>query len=99
MCSYQKEYFFKKVAVIHGKGEFAKRKGNISNIPVEADAVCIKLPWPANNNGLVLAKLKSQLRYQGYVYFEPVRPSAIMKLWTISKEKTTFIKIFSFLMV
>ena len=39
-----KRIFFKKVAVIHGKGEFEKRKGNISNIPVEADTVCIKLP-------------------------------------------------------
>ena len=30
---------FKKVAIMHGKGEFAKIKRNICNIPVETDTV------------------------------------------------------------
>ena len=87
-----KRIFFKKVAVMHGKVEFAKRKGNISNIAVEADTVCIKLPRPTNNNGLVLAKLKSELRYQGYVYSEPVRPPVIYEALNYLKRKNNFYK-------
>ena len=47
-----KKILFKKVALMHGKREFAKTKGNICNIPVETDAVCNVLPRPVNNNGL-----------------------------------------------
>ena len=47
-----KKILFKKVALMHGKREFAKTKGNICNIPVETDTVCNVLPRPVNNNGL-----------------------------------------------
>ena len=53
-----KRIMFKKVAIMHGKREFAKIKGNISNIPAETDSVCYVLPRPVNNNGLVIVKLK-----------------------------------------
>ena len=67
----------KKVPIIHGKLEFTKIKGNICNIPVETDTGCNVLPRPINNNELVTVKRKLHLRYGGYVYFEPVHPSAI----------------------
>ena len=97
-----KRILFKKVAIMHGKGEFGKLKRNICNIPVETDTVCNVLPRPVNNNGLVLVKLKRYLRYWRYVYFKPIRPSAISAIYelsTILKEKATFIKIFLFPMV
>ena len=31
------------------------------------------LPRPAYLNGLIMVKLKGDLKYKGYVYFEPVR--------------------------
>ena len=54
---------FRKVAIMHGKGEFAKVKGNICNIHIETDNVCNELPRPVNNNKLVIVKLKYHLRY------------------------------------
>ena len=58
-----KRILFKKVAIMHGKGEFAKIKRNISNIPVDTDTVCNVLPRPINNNGLALVKLNHHLIY------------------------------------
>ena len=58
-----KRMLFRKVAIMHGKGEFAKIKGNICNIPIETDNVCNELPRPVNNNKLVIVKLKYHLRY------------------------------------
>ena len=55
--------FFKKVVILYRKGEFAKIKGNISNIPVETDTVCKVLPRTVNNNGLVNNKLRRHLRH------------------------------------
>ena len=57
------------------------------NILVETDTVCNMLPRPINNNRLVLVKLKRYLRYRGYVYFEPVRPSAIYEALNYLKRK------------
>ena len=34
--SSSKRILFKKIAVIHGKGEFFKIKGSICNVPIEA---------------------------------------------------------------
>ena len=31
-----KRIIFKKISIMHGKGEFSKVKGNICNIPIEA---------------------------------------------------------------
>ena len=72
-----KRTLFKKVLIMHGKGELAKINGNVCNIPEETDTVCNVLPRPVINNGLVTVKVKCHLRYRGYVYLEPVRPSAI----------------------
>ena len=58
-----KRILSKKVAILRGKGDFAKIMGNICNIPVETDTVYNVLPKPINNNGLEFAKLKRNLRY------------------------------------
>ena len=66
---------FKKIAIMHGKGEFSNIKGSICNIPIEALNICNILPRPAISNGLIVAQLKRALKYRGHVYFEqPVCP-------------------------
>ena len=42
---------FKKIAIMHVKGEFAKIKGSICNIPIAAVNICNILPRPADSNG------------------------------------------------
>ena len=70
----KKKFFFfkwvryKKIAIMHGKGKFAKIKGSICNIPIETANMCNILPRPADSNGLIVVKLKQDLRYRGYVY-------------------------------
>ena len=61
---------------MHEKKEFAKIKGSICNIPIEAENICkiLPRPAPADWNGLIMVKLKRDLKYTGYVYFDPVRP-------------------------
>ena len=64
---------------MHGKGEFAKIKGSICNIPIEAANIFSILPRPADSNRLIVVKLKRDLQYRGHVYFEPVRPNIIYR--------------------
>ena len=52
---------------------FSKIKGTIYNVTTASAEVCTVLPRPADSNGLIVIKLKQDLRYRGYVYFEPVR--------------------------
>ena len=94
-----KRILFKNVEIIHGKEKFAKIKGNICNIPVEADTVSNVLQRPINNNGLVLVKRQRHSRYRGYVYFETVLSSAIYDALNYLKRKNKFYKIFRFPMV
>ena len=56
-----------------GKGEFAKIKGSICNIPIETANISNILSRPIDSNRLMLVKLKRDLKYSGYVYFKPVR--------------------------
>ena len=72
-----KRIFFKKISVMHEKGEFSKIKGSICNIPIEASSICNILPRPAVSNELIVVKLKRDLKYRGHVYFEPVRQHII----------------------
>ena len=72
-----KRILFKKVAIMHGKGEFTKTKGNIYNIPVEKENVCNVLFRLVDNNGLIIVKLNRHLKYQGHAYFKPVLPAAV----------------------
>ena len=58
---------FKKIAIMYEKGEFSNIKGTICNVPVETSDVC------RPTDGLVLVKLKHDLRCRRHVYFESVR--------------------------
>lgn len=55
-----KRILFKKIAVVHGKGEFSKIKDTICNVPIEVDQTCIVLPRGSDSNGVVFVKLKQQ---------------------------------------
>ena len=57
---------------------------------VETDTVWNVLSRPVNNNGLVIVKLKRYLRYRGYAYFEPVRPSVTYEALNYLKRKNKF---------
>ena len=58
-----------------GKGEFAKIKGSICNIPIEVANIYNIFPRPADSNGFIVVKLRQDVKYRGYVYFESVRPN------------------------
>ena len=60
---------FKKVPIMHGKGQFAKIKGRIFNVPIETSNIFKVLPRPTDSNGLILVKLKRYLKYQGHAIF------------------------------
>ena len=62
---------------MHGKGEFAKLKGSLFNISTETSNTCNFFPRPADSNGLIVVKLKRDLKYKGYDFFEAVCPNAI----------------------
>ena len=47
---------------MHGKREFAKIKGSICNIPIETADICDILPRHADSNGLIVVKLKRELK-------------------------------------
>ena len=87
---------FKKVAIMHGKEEFAKIKGSICNIPFEAANICNSLPRPADSNGLIVVKLKQDLKYRGYIYFEPVCPNVTHQALSYLKHTINSMKIFPF---
>ena len=83
---------FKKIAIMHGKGEFSKIRGSICNIPIEADSLCNILPRPADSTGVIIVKLKRDLRYRGYVYFEPVRVFSLYNALYYLKANNRFYK-------
>ena len=62
-----KRILFKKIAIMHGKGQLSKIKGSICSMPIEVANVCNILPKPSVSNGLIVV---------GHVYFEPVHPHA-----------------------
>ena len=73
---------FKKTAMMHGKAEFFEIKGSICNIPIETANICNILPRPAVSDGLIVVKLKRDLKYWGHVYFETVRPHVVYQALT-----------------
>ena len=64
---------------MNGKGEFAKIKGSICYIPIEAANICNILPRPAYSKRINCDEIKKDLKYRGYVYFELVRPNVIYR--------------------
>ena len=53
---------FKKIAIMHAKGDISKINGSICNITIEAANICNILPRPAVFNGLIVVKLKRDLK-------------------------------------
>ena len=75
---------------MHGKGEFAKIKGSICNVPTETSNICNILPRPADANGLIVVKSKRDLKYRGYVYFEPICRNVICQALNYLKTHNKF---------
>ena len=71
-----KRILFKKISIMP-KGQQPKIKGSVCNIPIRADAVSECLPRGADNDGVVIVKLKRKLMFHGHVYFENVRPGFV----------------------
>ena len=70
---------FKKVTVMP-KGKSLKIKGSICNIIVsEVDINCNMLPRSADNNGVIIVKLKLKLEYKGHVVFGAVRSDVLIQ--------------------
>ena len=69
-----KMILFKKIAIMHGKGEFSKTKGGICSIPIEAANIYI---FYQRQQFPIVVNLKQDLKYWGHVDFEPVRPHII----------------------
>ena len=87
-----KKTLFKKIAITYGKREFSKNKGTIFNVPIESTDICNVLPRPADSNGLIVAKLKRDLKYRGYIHFELVSPSTIYQPSDYLKSHNKFYK-------
>ena len=49
---------FKKIAIMYGKGEFAKINGRICNISIEAANICNILSRPSDSKAWIVVKLK-----------------------------------------
>ena len=62
---------------MHGKGEFSKIEGIIYKITIEAANIWNSLHRLSVFNGLIIVKLKQDLKQGGHAYFEPVRPHII----------------------
>ena len=75
---------------MHGKGDFSKIKGSICNIPIEAANIYNILPRPAVSNGLIVVKLKRDLKYRGHVYLEPVHPHIVYQTVNYLKSYNKF---------
>ena len=54
---------------MHGRGEFAKIKGSICNIPIKTANMCNILLRPADSNVMILLKLKRDLKYRKLCLF------------------------------
>ena len=77
---------------MHGKRHFAKINGSICNIPIETANICNILPRPQDSNRLIMVKLKRDLKYRGYVYFEPVRSNVIYRTLNYIRTDNNFYK-------
>ena len=53
-----------KIAIMNGKSKFSETKETI-----ELAGIFNVLPRPADSNGLIVVKLKQDLKYRGYVHF------------------------------
>ena len=75
---------------MHGKGESAKIKSSICNILIEAANICNILPRLPDSTGLILVKQKRDLKYRGYIHFEPVDLNVIYQALNYLKTHNKF---------
>ena len=59
------------------KDRFPKLTGGICNVPIDLANIKNVPLRSADNNGLLLKKLKRKLSYRGHVYFEVARPNTL----------------------
>ena len=83
-------------AIMNGKGEFSKIKGNICNVPIETESAINVSSRPVNNNGLIIGKLKCHLRYRGHVHFEPVWSEPIYAALNYLKNNKNFMRTYQY---
>ena len=57
---------------------------------IEEANVCNILPRPSVSNGLIVVKLKRDLKYKGHVYFEPICAHVIYQTLTYLKSHNKF---------
>ena len=75
---------------MHGKSEFSKIKGGVCNIFKEAANICNILPSLAVPSGLIVVKIKRDLKYRVHVYSELVRPHILYYELTYLKSYNKF---------
>ena len=68
---------FQKIVVMP-KGQQRKIRGAICNVPVSCEETCHVLPRPPDSSGIIMLKLKRKLQFRGHVYFQAVRPEAVL---------------------
>ena len=83
---------FKKIAIMHRKGQFSIIKGSICKVPIEIANICNILPRPAVSSRLTVIKLNRGFKDRGHVYFEPVPPRIIYQALTYLKSHNAFHK-------
>lgn len=81
---------------MHGEREFAKTNGSICNILIVAANICNFCQGLQFSNGLIVVKLKQDLQYRCYVYFEPVRQNVIYQALSYLKHTINSIRIIPF---
>ena len=69
--------------VVMPKGQQRKIKGAICNVPVECDNTGRVLQRAPENSGIIMLKLKRNLKFRGHVYFQSERATAVSNnlLW------------------
>ena len=76
---------------MHRKGNLQTlRVVSICNILFEAWNIFNILLRLADSNGLIVGKVKQDLKYRGYVYFEPVCPNVIYQALNYLKTHNKF---------
>ena len=64
-----KKISFKEIAIMYSKGEFSNIRGRFCNILIEVANIYNILLRSVDYNGLMVVKLKQDLKYKGHVYF------------------------------
>ena len=68
---------FKKIPMMHGKEDLQKSREVFVISSTEAENTCNIMPRPADSIRYIVLKLKRDLTYIGYVYFEPAHPNVM----------------------